>query len=189
VSTPQAGSLRREYVARLAFIDREIGRLVDALDADGRLDRTALVVVSDHGEALGSHGLEFHGLSTYEALVHVPAVLVAPGVARGAYSGLASHRDLAATIPAAFGLGESEDAELFGRSWFRLRAAPRPRLHRFEVARSSLKLTKTFEDGLRDLFDVVADPGEIEDLEPTHAADAARLERELELYRDLDAYP
>ena len=63
---------RPEYVARLAFIDRELGRLVDALEADGRLARTALVIVSDHGEGLGSHGLEFHGLSTYEPIIHVP---------------------------------------------------------------------------------------------------------------------
>jgi hypothetical protein len=209
VATPGVAYPRPAYLARLAFIDRELGRLVDALDADGRLARTALVVVSDHGEALGSHGLEFHGLSTYEPLIHVPAVLVAPGVAPGVYNGLASHRDLAATIPAAFGVGESGDAELFGRSWFRLRAAPRARLHRFVITRSArtltvhrgfltpqmaiiegqLKLTKTFEDGFRDLFDVVADPGELENLEPTHAADAAALEHQLELYRDLDAYP
>ena len=45
VATPRVAYPRPAYLARLAFIDREIGRLVDALDADGRLDRTALVVV------------------------------------------------------------------------------------------------------------------------------------------------
>lgn len=210
VPRPRVAYPRPEYLARLAFIDRELGRLVDALDADGRLDRTALVIVADHGEALGSHGLEFHGLSTYEPLIHVPGILLAPGIAPGEYHGLVSHRDLAATIPGAFGVGEAHaDAELFGRSWFRLRAEPRPPLHRFVIVRSSraltlhrgfltpqaaivegpLKLTKTFEDGFRDMFDVVADPAEIENIEPLHAAQAADLEWELELYRDLDGYP
>lgn len=197
----------RAYDAQVAIVDREIGRLLDGLsDAD----RTAILVTTDHGEALGAHGVSFHGISTWEPVVRVPAIFVAPGVAPGTYDGLATHRDLAATILGAFGFVAAEpDVETFGRSFFRARAEPRPALHRFVVTRSfrvltllhgasipqaaivegDLKLTKTFEDGLREMYDLRADPGEARDVEPLRAAEAARLERELELYRDLDGYP
>ena len=53
------------------------------------------------------------------------------------HHGLVSHRDVPATCLGAFGLlAEHRDAERFGRSWMRLRAAPRHPLHTVVVARS-----------------------------------------------------
>ena len=196
------------YLARLAFIDREIGRLLDVLDLTSP-GRTAFLVTADHGEGLGEHGVEYHGVTTYESIVHVPAFLVAPGVAPGTHDGVASHRDVAATILGAFGAVAGSDAELFGRSWLRLRAEPGAALHRFVVTRSAgattlyhgfasptvaivegrYKFAKSFGNGFRVMFDVNADPGEEHNVEPEHPEEARAMERELELYRDLDAYP
>ncbi len=44
------------YDGAIAYVDSCIGRIVSALEQDGTLDRTLLVVVSDHGESLGEHG-------------------------------------------------------------------------------------------------------------------------------------
>jgi arylsulfatase A-like enzyme len=200
---------RVSYAVRLSHVDRQIGRLAAGLEKDDPgLGRTAIVVTADHGEAYGEHGVYFHGFTNYEPIVRVPALIVAPGLTPGVHDGLLGHRDVASTLLGAFGhLGE--DGEVFGRSWLRLRGAPRPELHRFVVTRSfrvltlrgggtvpqasivagPLKLTKTFADGLQVLYDVDADPGEQRDLLLSRRDAAAALSRSLELYRDLDAYP
>jgi arylsulfatase A-like enzyme len=209
VPAPRVDYAVPAYLRLLTYVDREIGRLVAELDATSAIARTALVLTADHGEALGAHGIGAHVVSTFESIVHVPAVVVAPGVTPGRYDGLASHRDLPATILGAFGLPAARDAEVFGRSWLRLRAEPRPELHRFVIVRSfrtftlrhgpsvptagivegSLKLSKTFEDGALTMFDLAADPDEQMDLAQGRRTDADRLEHDLELYRDLDEYP
>jgi arylsulfatase A-like enzyme len=66
-----------QYDRELAYLDRHVGRLLDALDADGRLDDTVVIVTSDHGEALGDRGFVWHGWVLYESLVRVP-LLVKP---------------------------------------------------------------------------------------------------------------
>lgn len=62
-------------------IDDEFGRLVDGLRDLGLEDRTVVLFVSDHGEALGYHGFWVHSVFLWESLVRVPLVLRVPGVA------------------------------------------------------------------------------------------------------------
>jgi len=59
-------------------VDHLLGRIVDALRRRGTLDRTILVVVSDHGEMLGEHGEFGHGHSLYEPVLHVPLLVRYP---------------------------------------------------------------------------------------------------------------
>ncbi len=66
------------YDAGIAYADGLLGRLVEALRRNGRLDRTIVVVLSDHGELLGEHGEFGHGRSLYEPVLHVPLVIRAP---------------------------------------------------------------------------------------------------------------
>src|SRR5262249_40434590 len=62
-----------------AHADGLLGRIVDALRRRGTLDRTILVVLSDHGELLGEHGEFGHGRSLYEPVLHVPLLIRDPG--------------------------------------------------------------------------------------------------------------
>ena len=55
------------------------------------------------------------------------------------------------------------------------------------IVEGRLKLIISFEDGLRETYDLVDDPGELHDIEPEGSI--ARLRRDLEVYRDLDQYP
>ena len=66
------------YDGSLAYLDHELGRLVDTLRQRGTLDRTVLVIVGDHGEHLGDHGIWGHSNSLYEQLLHVPLVVRYP---------------------------------------------------------------------------------------------------------------
>ncbi|HVQ29311.1 MAG TPA: sulfatase-like hydrolase/transferase, partial [Vicinamibacteria bacterium] len=68
------------YDAEIAFTDAQVGRLLDALDLDDRLDETLVVVVGDHGEMLGEHGEQTHGFFIYEPATHIPLIVSGPGV-------------------------------------------------------------------------------------------------------------
>lgn len=67
------------YDGGVAYADHEIGRLVAALSARGLLSNTLLVITSDHGEALGEHGLIDHANALYFPLIHVPLLFRWPG--------------------------------------------------------------------------------------------------------------
>ncbi len=69
------------YDAAIAYVDECIGRLVAELEKTGRLDRTIVSVVADHGESLGDHGEREHGVFLYDATLHVPWILRLPGKA------------------------------------------------------------------------------------------------------------
>ncbi|MCB9679656.1 MAG: sulfatase [Alphaproteobacteria bacterium] len=73
------GWLSDLYDEEIAYTDREIGRLIDALGQQGLLDDTVVIFVSDHGEAFGEHGWIGHTLTVHEELVHVPLFWYAPG--------------------------------------------------------------------------------------------------------------
>jgi arylsulfatase A-like enzyme/cytochrome c-type biogenesis protein CcmH/NrfG len=68
------------YDAEIAYTDAQLGRLFGALDAEGRLDDTLVVVVGDHGESLGEHKEQTHGFFIYEATTHVPLIMAGPRV-------------------------------------------------------------------------------------------------------------
>ncbi len=91
----------------IASLDRRIGRLWTQLDRRGVLDNTVLIVVSDHGESIGEHGLYGHRLSVYRQEVEVPLLMVGPGVPSGeTVDAPVSLRDLPATIADLTGLGD-----------------------------------------------------------------------------------
>jgi hypothetical protein len=210
-TTQEGGRAAREYyLAGLRLIDREVGEMLDALQRRKLLDRTLVIITADHGEAFGEHGLYFHNVSGYEPLVHVPAILLAPGIQPGPYTGLVSHRDIYATVLGAFGLVRDEpNAERYGRSWLRLRDAPREPLHQFVAVRTHrftsgpvafspmmvlvqdhYKMVKALdEDKLFELYDLDADPREEVDLAWTQIGLRETMERDLETFRDIDRWP
>jgi arylsulfatase A-like enzyme/Tfp pilus assembly protein PilF len=70
------------YDGEIAYVDRQIARLVKYLEANGPRERTVIVVVADHGEGLGDHEEQHHGLTLYNAVVQVPWIWSGPGIAR-----------------------------------------------------------------------------------------------------------
>ncbi|HET7291943.1 MAG TPA: sulfatase-like hydrolase/transferase [Vicinamibacteria bacterium] len=73
-------TLQGAYDAEIAEADTQLGRLLDALESDGRLGSTLVAVLGDHGEMLGEHGEQTHSFFVYEAAVRIPLVLSGPGV-------------------------------------------------------------------------------------------------------------
>jgi choline-sulfatase len=72
-------SQHQPYDAEVAYADAMVGKLLDDLRAAHQLDRTLVVVASDHGESLGEHGERTHGVFTYDVTMRVPWILWAGG--------------------------------------------------------------------------------------------------------------
>ena len=70
---------RQEYYAIITHMDRQIGRILDALEASGQAENTYIFFTADHGLALGHHGL-FGKQNLYDHSVRVPFVAVGPGI-------------------------------------------------------------------------------------------------------------
>jgi tetratricopeptide (TPR) repeat protein len=71
------------YDGEIAFVDQQIGRLLEALRARGTLEDTLLVAIGDHGESLGEHGEDEHGVFLYDAVLRVPLIVAGPGAKAG----------------------------------------------------------------------------------------------------------
>jgi arylsulfatase A-like enzyme len=66
------------YDSRIASTDAMIGRLIQFLRSTHVLDNTVVIIVADHGENLGEHGLMSHQYCVYDTLVHVPLIIRYP---------------------------------------------------------------------------------------------------------------
>jgi arylsulfatase A-like enzyme/thioredoxin-like negative regulator of GroEL len=75
-STPFKGA---PYDGAIAYVDACIGRIVTTLEQRGQFDRTLVAVIADHGESLGEHGEQEHGLFLYDSVLRVPWILRLPG--------------------------------------------------------------------------------------------------------------
>jgi uncharacterized protein len=107
----QPDKLAFRYRAVARSIDAEFGRLLRGLEERKRLDKTVILFVSDHGEAMGRDGFWMHSVFLWEELIRVPLVLHVPGVAPKRVNDKVSLVDVAPT------LGRYFDPTLNGRGF------------------------------------------------------------------------
>jgi arylsulfatase A-like enzyme len=121
---------RGEYVARydgeIGYFDQELGRLLEGLRELGRYADTAILLTSDHGEALGERDFWFcHGHGVTPDQCRVPMVLVHPEIAPGTVVRTpASHVDIFPTLAPLAGGAPSSEAFGTGVSLVELARAP-----------------------------------------------------------------
>lgn len=175
------------YDGEIAYLDDQIGRLLDALEDPARRGETVVLITADHGEEFKDHGRLGHGRTLYEEQLRVPLVaaghpLFPPGTRR---NDLVSITDLAPTI-----LDLAGAEALAGANGRSLRAAAPPERAVFaesirfgvemrSVHRAGYKGIEVPSRGERTLFDLAADPTEQSPLEedPTGGAVATELAR------------
>jgi choline-sulfatase len=167
------------YDREISYVDACFGDLVRRLKNGGLLDRSVLIVVGDHGESLGEHGEDTHGYFLYDATLHVPFILRAPGlVPRGrAVSGPVELVDIAPTVLDLLGLPPLEKAQ--GKSLRRridgtddgrsAMAHAETLMPRLEYGLAALHMVrdsryKYIEAPRPELYDLEMDPGERHDL-------------------------
>jgi hypothetical protein len=93
------------YLAAIAYEDSQIARVVDYLEERRLLDESLIVIAGDHGESLGDHGEESHGLFVYDEVLRVPLIVRGPGIAPGRVRAAVRLIDVAPTVLELFGVG------------------------------------------------------------------------------------
>ncbi|MDJ0864610.1 MAG: sulfatase-like hydrolase/transferase [Myxococcota bacterium] len=187
------------YAGEVAFVDAQLGRLLDGLAARFDSTGTLVVVTSDHGEAFGAHGEPTHSYGIYEATQRIPLILSGPGWRGGeVVEAPVELADLAPTLLAAVGAPPLPNA---GRDLAAVRAgAAEPLLAYHETLATHLDLGWSALFALRgerwkyvraprpELYDLRADPAEAHNAIEEHAEVARELARRLEA-RLADARP
>ena len=97
------GIARAAYFGLCTFLDRQVGRVLDALEASGQADETLVLFTSDHGEMLGEKGF-WTKSNMYDSAARVPLLLAGPGVEPGEWDAPVSLIDVAPTICNALGV-------------------------------------------------------------------------------------
>jgi arylsulfatase A-like enzyme len=79
---PERFGLLDPYDGEVAYADEIIGRLIDYLKSHRLYEQSTIVLLADHGEGLGDHGEQEHGLFLYDEAIHVPLIIKQAGNAR-----------------------------------------------------------------------------------------------------------
>jgi arylsulfatase A-like enzyme/predicted Zn-dependent protease len=74
-SPPDRFAQYAPYDGEIAYADESVGRLIRYLKSHQLYDRSTIVLLSDHGEGLGEHGEQEHGLLLYDEAIHVPLII------------------------------------------------------------------------------------------------------------------
>ncbi|WP_437992660.1 sulfatase-like hydrolase/transferase [Sorangium sp. So ce145] len=182
------------YDGEIAYVDRQLGALLDAVARGPRAGRTAIIVHGSQGEGLGEHGPVGHGVELYEEAIRVPLVIALPGAAPGRYPHPVSTVDIAPTV---LDVGGAEATAVEGASLAAIATgaerAPRGPVfartaRRAAVIDGQLKLLVIERKRKRQdrvlLFDLGSDPRETRDLsgERRFEADLGRLREKLSAF-------
>lgn len=202
---------RALYDGEVWFTDRHVGRLLDHIAAQPWGAETAIIVTSDHGEAFGERGFRRHGRELWETLVRVPLVVYVPDAGPRRVTVKRSHVDLAPTILELLGVPAPAPGELRGKSlvadvsgdpadapedrdvYMDMPSGP------FNEARRAIITAGTpgtklidYGEGRYELYDLAADPLEMESLHSDRERLAGALERLRQLrqgLREVDPAP
>ena len=152
---------RTGYDGEVAYVDAQVGRVIAALEARGLNESTLIVVTSDHGESLGEHGEQTHGMLLYDGALRVPLVIAGPvGLTNG---DVPCHQSVAATVldlaghgsKIAPGMSRSVDCLAYAETRYPRRAG----WHALTAL--SDQRWKFIGSSERELYDVTNDPGEL----------------------------
>jgi choline-sulfatase len=153
------------YLGEIAYMDQELGRLIDAFEGRNEGGDSKILVVGDHGEGLGDHGELLHGNLLYSGVMRVPLIVVGSGIPSGVVETAVSIRRVFDTIlgwaglESDFDLLEPDDEVVMGE-------ALKPYLQygwqpQVMAVRGS---TKVIQSGDTEVYDLRSDPSESEDL-------------------------
>ena len=176
------------YAGEVAYMDREIGRLLAKLPASpgGRI----VAAVGDHGEMLGEHGEKEHGIFVYQSALSVPLILSGPGIPAGRSIGQrVATRALPGTLLVLLGL--AAEARPFGPGLAGFLAgappAPAPIYSESLLPESAYgwsPLAAATDEKYRfisaprpELYDLQKDPGEAHNLFASRRQDARALQK------------
>ena len=180
----------RAYYAVISHMDAQVGRILNALDEAKQTENTIIVFTSDHGLAMGSHGLRGKQ-NMYEHTIGIPMIFSGPSIPQNrSVDGQAYLRDLLPTICELAGV-KIEESTIDGRSQVPVILGEIESLYEYVYGyfRDSQRMIRGVRWKLIDypiakrqqLFDLKNDPFELSDLanDPNHAKVKQDLSRRL----------
>lgn len=192
----------RPYDGEIAYVDHELARLISWLKIEKLYDKTAIVVVSDHGESLGEHGESEHGFFVYNSTIHVPMIIKPQKRTKVQTGRIAALSETAAVAPTLLRLAGIKDAaiekQFQSEDLFALDRADRPAysetfyatnafgwspLHAIETSRYHY-----IDAPSPELYDVIADPNESKNIYDEQKATSAVLNEKLSRIRQTKPY-
>ena len=176
----QLQRLRAYYAANVSMIDKQVGQIMEALEEQGYLENSVVIFTSDHGDCLGDHG-QIQKWTMYDIITRVPAIFWSPGRFPGGAraDALCQWMDIGQTILELAGLTPHEDAQtisllpaLRGEAWtgrdFVFAEHPPDGVYHGPymtmIRDERWKLVHFLDQDYGQLFDLAADPGEINNL-------------------------
>lgn len=159
------------YRGEIAFVDSELGRLLDGFNGRPGSRSRLIVIAGDHGEGLGEHGETHHGYLLYQGTMRVPLLLAGTGVESGLREDPVSVRQIRDTFLEAAGLEGPHSLRRSDPSRVILGEAMEPYLqHRWQPQVMAVGgLEKVILAGRWEFYDLAGDPGESRDLAPLRA--------------------
>jgi arylsulfatase A-like enzyme len=170
---------RAPYDGEVAYVDEIVGNLFAALRRLDLYDPSLIILLSDHGEALGDHGEADHGVFLYREVMHVPLIIKLPGQEEGGrrvqapvqlidiaptimeWAGVPKDAQLQgkSLIPALRGHEVAEDRQIYAESLYGRLHFGWKELYSLTTSQYSFVLAPRQE-----LYDIRQDPGELQNL-------------------------
>ncbi len=159
------------YLANVTGVDKQFGRILQALEESGEAENTIVVFTADHGEMMGSHG-KMGKLVIYEEAFCVPFMIRIPGKTNGTLNDLMiSPVDIMPTVLGLMGLEDRIPSTVEGKNYSReiitgdWSTQPKPKSalflgynNKFKGVRTDRYTFQIDEQGEQMLFDNEADP-------------------------------
>jgi len=182
------------YYGMISLIDHNVGRIMASLQSMGLAEDTLVIYSTDHGDWLGDHGLILKGPINYEGLLRVGCLLQGPGVPAGQIvDDPVSTLDIAATVLDAMGVSpamnmhsrslvplmDGDENRDFAYNEWAVNASRCGVALDLRLARTKThKLTLETVSGAGELYDLVNDPNEMDNLFDDDGARTVRKELE-----------
>lgn len=188
--------VRSLYEAEMRYVNDGIQRVLDRVKAMGEWDNTIVCLTSDHGEEFKDHGGWLHGGTMYNEMLRVPLIIRAPGIAAGRLPQPIASIDVMPTL--ADLLGAEKPDEWKGQSWAATLRDPnappptrpiiaqgtdmdRPNPLQAVIDGDQKLIQRVDADPANErLFDLIADPNEMDNLAPTEPGEVSRLKTLIE---------
>jgi glucosamine-6-phosphate deaminase len=182
--TPEQWIRYRSYYLELVeMVDAQLGEVLAAVPD---LRSTVVAYTTDHGDALGEHGLPFKGPFMYEELVRIPLILSGPGVGGGRRSDLVTQAGIGLMLARAAGLRWPGNAASPSRDAVFLEYYAKQKwVNPIRTIRTRRWKLNWYDSGNKELYDLVADPHEkVNRAGETQVANIqSQLERRLAAWR------
>jgi choline-sulfatase len=186
------------YDGEVAYADDQVGRLFDGLKSRGAFDTSFIVVAGDHGEGLGEHGEDTHGMLAYDSTLRVPLIAASPLLTPSVVADPVSLSEVAPSILRQIGMGDRVPAGASGWHLFSRKPSDRdvygetmyPRTAGWHpiatLAGERWKLVLSSES---ELYDAADDPAETKNLAAERPAIVQGMTKRLDDLRRTDDQP